>query len=71
MGSYSAMDQVTDDMVNPLVRKLRSELKKIQQILVAEREEKLDWKRKHDQLLYREKNLMSGSKIPRLVKKEF
>ena len=32
--------------------------------------EKLDWKRKHDQLLYREKHLMSGSKIPRLVKKE-
>lgn len=69
MAAYSAMDQVTDDMKNPLVRKLRSELKKLQQILVAEREEKLDWKRKYDQLLYREKYLMSGSKIPRLVKK--
>ena len=70
MGAYSAMDQVTDDMTNPLIRKLQSEIKNLQQTLEAERREKLDWKRKYDQLGHREKHLMYGSKIPRLIEKE-
>lgn len=69
MGAYSAMDQVTEDMTNSLTRKLHSEIKSLQQILEAERREKLDWKRKCEQLEYREKHVVNG-KIPRLIKRE-
>ena len=70
MSAYSAMDEVTEDMTNPLIRKLQAENKILQLTLEAERTEKLDWKRKHDQMAAREKGLMYGCKIPRLSKKE-